>query len=149
MATHRAYAPGQSARHFIPHFLCRIDEYKKLINLKRYVSASCIQSVGINHPEKPGVIKSKQQTFPVIAYTIPSNGQDNLDTHVLSLVHNLAIDENLVDTNSVALLICGICCGGDLDFTPLSVGRHQLSLGSEFLELLVDTLFLDTAHSLN
>jgi hypothetical protein len=37
----------------------------------------------------------------------------------------------------------------DLNFAPLTVGRHKLPLGCEILELLVDTLFLNAALSLN
>lgn len=130
-------------------YVRRIYKYNKYQIETLHISGFCIQSVGINHPEKPGVIKSKQQSLPLIACIIPSNWQDNLDTHVLSLVHNLAINENLVSTNSVALLIRGIRGSSDLDFAPLTVGRHKLSLGCETLELLVDTLFLNAAHSLN
>lgn len=79
----------------------------------------------------------------------PLNGQDNLDSHVLSLMHNFAINEHLISSDPVADLICGICSSRDLDLTPLLVGRNELSLGCEILKLLVDTLLLDATLSLD
>jgi hypothetical protein len=64
-------------------------------------------------------------------------------------VHNFAVNEDLISADPVADLICGIRSSRDLDLTPLLVGRNELSLGCEVLKLLVDTLLLDAALSLD
>jgi len=57
-----------------------------------------------------------------------SNRQHDLDAHVLSLMHELPINDNLMHANTVVHSICGICSGSNLDFAPLAVGRHQFAL---------------------
>lgn len=64
-------------------------------------------------------------------------------------MHDLAINEHLIGTDTVANLICGIGCGGNLDLAPLFVGGNELSLGCEVFKLFVNALFLDTALSLD
>jgi hypothetical protein len=78
-----------------------------------------------------------------------SNRQNNLDTHVFPPLHNLAIGEDLVCPDPVADCIGWIRTSGNLNLAPLPVGRHQLSLSREALELLVDALLLDAAVALN
>lgn len=72
-------------------------------------------------------------------------GKDNLHAHVLALVHDLAVDDHLVDADAVVLLVGRIGRGGDLDLAPLLVGRYDLAVGRELLELLEDALLLDAA----
>jgi hypothetical protein len=64
-------------------------------------------------------------------------------------MHNLAIDNNLMCTDSVLHSISWVGAGSDLNFAPLLVGWDKLPLGSEILEFSVDTLFLDTSLSLD
>lgn len=78
-----------------------------------------------------------------------SNREDNFDTHVLSLMHDLPIYKHLICSNSVAHCVCWIRGCRNLDLAPLLVGRHELSLRREVLELFVDSLFLDAALALN
>lgn len=78
----------------------------------------------------------------------PLNRQDYLDTHILALMHEFPIDENLVRANAIPDCVSRVCGCGDLDLTPLLVRRHELALGSEPLELLVHSLFLHAALAL-
>ena len=64
-------------------------------------------------------------------------------------MHDLAINENLVGTDTVADLIRRIGGSGDLDLAPLAVSGNKFPLGCEVLELFVNTLFLDTTFSLD
>jgi hypothetical protein len=64
-------------------------------------------------------------------------------------MHDLAVNEYLISTNSVADLVRRIGSSGNLDFAPLAVGGYELSLGCEVLELLIDALLFDTTFSLN
>lgn len=64
-------------------------------------------------------------------------------------MHDLAIDEHLMSTHSVIDGICWVCTRRNLDLAPLTVGRHKLALRRELLELLINSLLLDTALSLN
>lgn len=91
-----------------------------------------------------------RQYIPFISYPHDtSDWQDDLYTHILTLVHQLAVDENLVSTYTVAYGICWISRRGDLNLTPLLVRRHELALRGEPLELLVDSLLFDTAFTLD
>lgn len=74
-------------------------------------------------------------------------GKDNLHAHVLALVHDLAVDDHLVDADAVVLLVGRVGRGGDLDLAPLLVGRYDLAVGRELLELLEDALLLDAAFA--
>jgi hypothetical protein len=49
--------------------------------------------------------------------------QEYLDTHVFALLHQSTIHQDLIRTNSVALIIGGVCCLSDLNLSPLLVGR--------------------------
>jgi hypothetical protein len=64
-------------------------------------------------------------------------------------VHDLAIDDSLVCTNTVIYCISGICACSNLDLSPLLVGWDKASFIGKSLELLVDTLFFDAALSLD
>lgn len=64
-------------------------------------------------------------------------------------MHNLPIDNNLVNTDSVVLRIRRVRRSGDLNLAPLAIGRHNLALGGAVLELLVDTLLIDAALALD
>lgn len=75
--------------------------------------------------------------------------QNYLDTHIFTLVHNLAINKHLVSTDSVAHSICGIRSSRYLNLTPLLVGGDKLPLSRKVLELLVNTLFLNATLTLN
>lgn len=77
------------------------------------------------------------------------NRQNNLDAHVLSLMHKLAINQNLISTDSVAYSICGICNSRDLDLAPLTICRDELALRCALLELGVDALVFDAALALD
>lgn len=52
-----------------------------------------------------------------------SYGQENLDAKVLSVLHELAVDKNLVSAESVSDRVGGVGGLGDLDLSPLLVGR--------------------------
>ena len=56
-----------------------------------------------------------------------SHRQHDLDTHVLALVHQLSINEDLVCTNAVADGIGRIGDCRDLDLAPFLVRRHDLT----------------------
>lgn len=75
--------------------------------------------------------------------------QDNLDTHVFPLVHQLAVNDLLVSADTIALRIRGIRGRCNLDLSPLAVGGHNHAVGHELLEALVDTLLFDTAFALD
>lgn len=75
--------------------------------------------------------------------------QHDPDTHVFSLLHELAVDNDLVGADAVALCVCWVCGLRNLHLPPLTVCGHKLSLLGEPLELLVDALFLDTAFPLD
>lgn len=75
--------------------------------------------------------------------------QHDPDTHVFSLLHELAVDDDLVGADAVALCVCWVCGLRNLHLPPLTVCGHKLSLLGEPLELLVDALFLDTAFPLD
>lgn len=75
--------------------------------------------------------------------------QYDLHAHVLSLMHQLAINDDLMHANAVMHSICGVCGGSDLDFSPLAICRYQFTLQCALLELLVDALVLDTPFTLD
>lgn len=77
------------------------------------------------------------------------NWQNNLDAHVLSLMHQLSINDDLVSANLVADCISRVSGRRDLDLSPLTVGRHKLALSCTLLELLVNTLLFDAAFPLD
>ena len=77
------------------------------------------------------------------------NRQNNLDTHILSLVHKLAINQNLISTDPVAHGIRGIRTRRDLDLAPLTVCGDELALRCALLELGVDALVFDAALALD
>ena len=77
------------------------------------------------------------------------DGQHNFDTHILALVHQLSVNNDLVGTNSVAHNIGRICASRNLDLAPLLVSRYKLSLRCSVLELFIDTLLFDTTFSLD
>lgn len=73
----------------------------------------------------------------------------NFDAKVLSLMHQLSINEHLISTNAISHSISWISGGGDLDLSPFLVGRHELTSCCAFFELLVYALLLDAAFPLN
>ena len=75
--------------------------------------------------------------------------ENNLDTHILSLVHDLSINNSLMRTNTVIHCVRGVCACSNLDLSPLLVSRDKASFVGESLELLVDTLFFNAALSLD
>lgn len=77
------------------------------------------------------------------------NRQNNFDAHILTLVHDLAVNEYLVSSNSVPHSVRWICAGSNLDLPPLTVCWYQVPLRGELLELFVNTLFLDTSFALD
>ena len=87
--------------------------------------------------------------FTALGYGNISNREDNFDTHVLSLMHNLPIYKHLVRTDSVAHCVGWVRGCRNLDLAPLLVGRHQFALGGESLKLLVNSLFFDAAFALD
>lgn len=60
--------------------------------------------------------------------TTSLNRQNNLHPHVLSLLHELAVDQDLVGANSIAHRVRRIGGCGNLDFPPLAVGWYELTL---------------------
>lgn len=52
-----------------------------------------------------------------------SYGQENLDAKVLSVLHELTVDKDLVGSESVSDRVGGVGGLGDLDLSPLLVGR--------------------------
>lgn len=80
---------------------------------------------------------------------LQSYRQHDLDTHVLALVHQLSVNEDLIRTNAVSNGVSGVCDRRDLDLAPLLVRRHDLARRREPLELLVHALLLYTALALN
>jgi len=87
--------------------------------------------------------------FPRSLLTTVSDRQNNLDAHVFPLMHNLAIDDDLISTDPVALGIRGVRRRGDLDLAPLTIGGHDFAFCCAILELLVDALFIDTSLTLD
>lgn len=75
--------------------------------------------------------------------------QNNLDAHVLSLMHNLAIDDNLMHTNTIVFSIRGVRRRCDLDFSPLLVSRYDRAFKCAFLEFLIYALLINAAFSLD
>jgi hypothetical protein len=75
--------------------------------------------------------------------------QNNLDTHIFPLMHDLAIDDHLMHTNSVVHGIRWVRSCRDLDLTPLAVSRHNRAFECAFLEFLVDSLLINTTFSLD
>ena len=64
-------------------------------------------------------------------------------------MHDLAVDDDLVNANAVVLLVGRVGGRGDLDLAPLLVGRHDLAVGGELPELLEYALLLDAAFALD
>lgn len=116
--------------------------------MKRYININLAYSLLASaiHRDWGNHIKT---AHPYTPYSNHSDRQDNLNAHVLSLMHDLAVNEHLISTNSVADLVCGVGSSGNLDFTPLAVGGYKLSLRCEVFELLVDALLFNTALSLD
>lgn len=54
-----------------------------------------------------------------------------------------------MNTDTIVDLIRRICRSRDLDLAPLLIRRNEFTLRREFLELLIDTLFLDASFTLN
>ena len=77
------------------------------------------------------------------------HGEDDLDAHVFPLMHELAVDEDLVGTDAVADRVCRVRDSGDLYLAPFAVRGHETALGGAVLELAVDALLVDTALSLD
>lgn len=88
-------------------------------------------------------------TCLLIRYPGILDGQHHLDTHVLPLIHQLAVNDFLVGADAIALRVGGIGGRGDLDLAPLAVGGHDAAVGHELLEALVDALLLDAAFALD
>lgn len=81
--------------------------------------------------------------------TVLLHWQDNPDTHIFSLLHELAVNDDLVGADTVALCVRWVCGLRNLHLPPLAVCGHKLALLGEPLEFLVDALFLNTAFSLD
>ena len=54
--------------------------------------------------------------------------QHNFDSHVLSLMHDLTINDDLVHADTIVNSVCRICRRSDLNLTPLAIGRNQFAL---------------------
>lgn len=67
----------------------------------------------------------QKTTTDQIPYTHPLdlNGEKNLDTKVLAVLHELAVENDLISANTVALGVGRVCCLADLDLSPLTIGR--------------------------
>lgn len=92
--------------------------------------------------------------------------KENLDAHVFTLLHQLALQNDLIRTNSVTLIISRISRFSDLDLSPLLISWN-LGFVSTFVarlqhesaywetkihhsfELFVDTLIFNTAFPLD
>jgi hypothetical protein len=98
---------------------------------------------------RKGYITSLHQVFRSFSKLRFLDWQDNLDAHVFSLVHDLAIDNRLVCTNTVVDCVCRVGACSNLNFSPLLVGGDKAALVGEPLELLVDALLFDAAFSLD
>jgi hypothetical protein len=75
------------------------------------------------------------------------NGQHNLDTHVLSLLHKLTVNQDLVGTNAVAHGICWVCGRRNLHLAPLTVGGYNLAGAHTFGVLLIHALLFNAAFT--
>ena len=75
--------------------------------------------------------------------------QNHLHTHILTGVHQFAIDNGLVHTNTVVHRIGRIRRRCNLYLAPLTICRSDATRGSSLLELFVDALLFDAAFSLN
>lgn len=75
--------------------------------------------------------------------------KDDLDAHILSLMHDLTINNRLMSTDSITDRIRWVRSCSDLDLAPLTVGRHIFALDHEVLELFVDALLLNATLSLD
>lgn len=75
--------------------------------------------------------------------------QENLDSHILSLMHEFSLDEHLMYPDSVMLLIRWVGSSGDLDLAPFAVRGHKLAFCCAVPKFLVDALLLDAALSLD
>lgn len=64
-------------------------------------------------------------------------------------MHQLAIYEDLIRTNTISDGVGGISGCGDLDLTPLLVRRDKLALGCEPLEFLVYALLFYATFALD
>lgn len=117
----------------VPSEILRLES-KIILNDKFWNKIRCIQSF---------YISATTQSAD------PSNRQNNLDPHVLSLMHNLSINKHLVSSKSIAHSIRWICDSGNLDLAPFTVRWDQLALRCESTELLVDALLLNTSFPLD
>lgn len=69
-----------------------------------------------------------QDTNALYTYTSRRlDWQHHLHTHVLSLMHEFPVDDDLVYAHTVVDCVCGVCCSSDLDLAPLTVGWNQLA----------------------
>jgi hypothetical protein len=75
------------------------------------------------------------------------NGQYNPDTHVLSLLHKLTVNQNLISTNAVAHGICWVCGRRNLHLTPLAVGGYKLAGAHTLGVLFIHALILNAAFT--
>lgn len=98
---------------------------------------------------RKGYITWLHQVFRSFSKLSSLDWQDNLDAHVFSLVHDLAIDNCLVYTHTVVDCVCRVCACSNLNFSPLLVGGDKAALLCEPLELLVDALLFNAPFSLD
>lgn len=76
-------------------------------------------------------------------------GQYDFDAHVLTLIHELTINDLLVGSDAVTRCVCWICGRGNLNFAPFTITGHNLAVRRKLLEAFVDALFLDAALALD
>jgi hypothetical protein len=69
------------------------------------------------------------------------NGKHNLETHVLALVHQLAINDNLMGADTVILRVGWVFADSNLDLTPLTIRRDESTLEREANALLINAAF--------
>jgi hypothetical protein len=86
---------------------------------------------------------------PPVKFSLSLHGQNNLNTHIFPLMHKLAIDKDLMDTDPVVDRIGGIRARRNLDLAPLPIGWHETAFLCPPLELAVYTLILDATLSLD
>lgn len=77
------------------------------------------------------------------------NRQNDLDAHVLSTMHQPAINNDLISTDAISDSVGWIGGGCYLDLSPLPVGGYELALQRPFLVLTIDSLIFDAALALN
>jgi len=77
------------------------------------------------------------------------DGQQDADAKVVAVLHELAVEHDLVGAEPVALGVGRVGGLGDLHLAPLPVGRDGHALLHDRVELLVDALLLDAALALD